>query len=73
MWDLPTAESTPSDFAVLTGPSIQESQQSLLVQPATGRVMIEAYRRLRRETFVVEQGLFTASVPASGRNGTTNG
>ncbi|ANS31390.1 hypothetical protein R1CP_33875 [Rhodococcus opacus] len=61
MWDLPTAESTPSDFAVLTGPSVQESQWSFLVQPATGRVMIEAYRRLRRETFVVEQGLFTAS------------
>jgi len=61
MWDLPTAESTPSDFAVLTGPSIQESQWSFLVQPATGRVMTEAYRRLRRETFVVEQGLFTAS------------
>lgn len=47
------------ELSILAGPSTRPSA-GFLIQPAEGR-QIDAYRRLRRAEFVVEQGLFTGS------------
>lgn len=51
----------PSDFAVLTGPRPNHAAVPFLVRQADSVTMLDAYHRLRRETFVDEQGLFSGS------------
>lgn len=51
----------PADFAVLTGPQPTHTEVPFLIRPADNATALTAYRRLRRETFVIEQGLFNGS------------
>lgn len=51
----------PADFAVLTGPKSTPTEVPFLVRQAESAKTLDAYRRLRREAFVDEQGLFDGS------------
>lgn len=46
------------DLAILTGAPRTSTPPVFLVRPADGAADLAAYRRLRRDAFVVEQGLF---------------
>ncbi|WP_415394520.1 MSMEG_0567/sll0787 family protein (plasmid) [Rhodococcus globerulus] len=51
----------PADFAVLTGPQTSCPEVAFLIRTADSATALTAYHRLRRETFVTEQGLFNGS------------
>ncbi|MBJ7350980.1 MAG: GNAT family N-acetyltransferase, partial [Rhodococcus sp.] len=50
-----------NDLAGLSGAAITVVQPEFIVQPCSGTAELNAYRALRRETFVAEQGLFAGT------------
>lgn len=49
------------DLAVLTGGSVAPREEPFLIKLAEDKAEVESYRKIRREVFVAEQGLFTSN------------
>jgi putative N-acetyltransferase (TIGR04045 family) len=49
------------DLTVLTGPASGGAPPPFLIEPADCEADVQAYRRIRRDVFVAEQGLFPGS------------
>jgi len=50
-------------IAILQAPEHSLTATDFLIHPAEDAAQLDAYRRLRRAEFVVEQGLFAGTVP----------
>jgi putative N-acetyltransferase (TIGR04045 family) len=55
------ASRTWQDLTVLTGPASATEPPPFLIEPADCEADVQAYRRIRRDVFVAEQGLFAGS------------
>ncbi|MGC0366522.1 putative N-acetyltransferase (TIGR04045 family) [Rhodococcus sp. 27YEA15] len=61
MWDSRSITASATDFSVLTGPTVAKAVPDFLVVRAESRLHVEAYRKIREQTFVAEQALFRES------------